>query len=260
MPLVFKKEKTDLTSLLKLYSLEKKRDFPWRHDQTPYRVLVSEVMLQQTQVSRVIEKYTLFLERFPTLEVLGKASFDEVLTLWKGLGYMRRIKNLYTLAQQVSTLPREREALHALPGVGEYTSGAVAAFAYNDFYPIIETNIRTVLCVHYCEKIEGKCASASYRELLPELFEETRLSARSFYEAMMDYGTVLKKEKDLVCSSQKKQKAFKGSLREERARLLYLITEKKNIVSRDERTEKALKALINEGFIQRTPTGYEIAL
>ncbi len=246
--------------MLRLFSSEKRRDFPWRHKQTAYRVLVSELMLQQTQVSRVVEKYEPFLKKFPNLSAVQKASLSSLLLEWKGLGYMRRIKALKAISVEVKTLPKEKEKLMMFPGIGDYTAGAVLAFAHNKFTPILETNIRTVLCHHFCSKSETSCFSEKeYIHVLPVLFKKSKLSARHFYEAMMDYGTELKKQKVSVCKTSVKQKKFKGSKRELRAKLLYEITEKKEITIEDARQESVLSELLKEKFIIKTTTGYEIA-
>jgi A/G-specific adenine glycosylase len=126
------------------------RDLPWRRTRDPYRVLVSEIMLQQTQVDRVIPKYHAFLERFPTLGALAEAPPAEVIRLWSGLGYNRRALNLQRAAQAVverhgGELPPDVAALRALPGIGDYTAGAVACFAYEQDVGFFDTNIRRVL-------------------------------------------------------------------------------------------------------------------
>lgn len=127
-----------------------RRDLPWRRTCDPYRILVSEVMLQQTQVDRVIPKYHAFLECFPTLQALADAPTADVIRAWSGLGYNRRAVNLQRAAQAVverhgRVMPRERAALEALPGIGRYTAGAVACFAYEQDEGFIDTNIRRVL-------------------------------------------------------------------------------------------------------------------
>jgi A/G-specific adenine glycosylase len=129
---------------------EHARDLPWRRTRDPYRVLVSEIMLQQTQVDRVIPKYLAFLEAFPTLEALAAAPTAEVIRLWSGLGYNRRAVNLQRAARAVleehgGAFPRDVEALRRLPGVGPYTAGAVACFAFEQDVAFIDTNIRRVL-------------------------------------------------------------------------------------------------------------------
>lgn len=129
---------------------ERGRDLPWRRTRDPYRILVAEIMLQQTQVDRVIPKYLAFLEAFPTLEDLAAAPTAEVIRLWQGLGYNRRAVNLQRAARAVrdehgGAFPREVEALRRLPGVGPYTAGAVACFAFEQDVAFMDTNIRRVL-------------------------------------------------------------------------------------------------------------------
>src|SRR6266705_6437440 len=131
------------------------RDLPWRKTRDPYRVLVSEFMLQQTQVSRVAEFYPRFLERFPDLDTLARAPARQVREAWDGLGYYARARNLHALARQVAgrgaagegaaKLPEDPEELIKLPGVGLYTAGAVASFAYEKPVPAVDTNVARVI-------------------------------------------------------------------------------------------------------------------
>lgn len=125
------------------------RDLPWRHTRDPYCILVSEVMLQQTQVDRVIPYYERWLEAFPTVQALADAPTAEVIRLWAGLGYNRRAVNLQRTAQAVvergGEFPRDVESLRSLPGIGPYTSGAIACFAFEQDVPFIDTNMRRVL-------------------------------------------------------------------------------------------------------------------
>jgi A/G-specific adenine glycosylase len=126
------------------------RDLPWRHTRDPYAIVVSEFMLQQTQVSRVLEFYPRFLKRFPTIYDLAQARPKAVREAWDGLGYYARASNLHALARVVSktmsgTLPNDPEQLDELPGVGRYTAGAVACFAYQKPVPTVDTNVRRVL-------------------------------------------------------------------------------------------------------------------
>jgi len=126
------------------------RDLPWRRTRDPYRVLVSEFMLQQTQVSRVAEYYPRFIERFPDLETLANAKPRAVREAWDGLGYYARASNLHALARVVSKdhdgmLPDEPEELINLPGIGPYTAGAVASFAYEKPVPAVDTNVARVI-------------------------------------------------------------------------------------------------------------------
>ena len=127
------------------------RDLPWRRTRDPYHILVSELMLQQTQVSRVIPKYAEFLNRFPTLEAVASSRPARVREAWRGLGYYARARNLQRLARTIvrdgipATIPPEPEALLKLPGIGAYTAGAVASFAYERRAPLVDTNVARVL-------------------------------------------------------------------------------------------------------------------
>jgi A/G-specific adenine glycosylase len=129
---------------------EAARDLPWRHTRDPYRILVAEVMLQQTQVDRVIPKYQAFLERFPTLEALADAPTAEVIRMWSGLGYNRRAVNMQrtaraVLEQHAGAFPSDTVALRRLPGIGPYTAGAIACFAFERDVGFMDTNIRRVV-------------------------------------------------------------------------------------------------------------------
>jgi A/G-specific adenine glycosylase len=125
------------------------RDLPWRRTRDPYRVLVSELMLQQTQVARVLERYDGFLRAFPTLEAVAQSRPARVMEAWSGLGYYARARNLHALARTVTTahgtLPRDPAELRLLPGIGAYTAGAVASFAYERRAPLVDTNVARVL-------------------------------------------------------------------------------------------------------------------
>src|SRR5262249_28636907 len=126
------------------------RDLPWRRTRDPYRILVSEVMLQQTQVARVAEYYPRFLATFPTLRSLAAAKPGRVREAWDGLGYYRRAANLHRLAREAAwnhggKLPAEPELLLQLPGIGRYTAGAIASFAYGRAVPAVDTNVARVI-------------------------------------------------------------------------------------------------------------------
>lgn len=173
------------------YYFANKRNLPWRNTKDPYRILVSEVMLQQTKVRRVIPKYKAFLRKFPTPQALAQASLKDVLVLWQGLGYNRRAKMLHEAARCVvkeynGKLPLDRETLETLPGVGPYTAGAICVFAYNQPTVIIETNIRSVY-LHFFFK--GK-ESVSDRDILRCIGESLYVdNPMEWYSALMDYGS-----------------------------------------------------------------------
>jgi A/G-specific adenine glycosylase len=129
---------------------EAARDLPWRHTRDPYRIMVAEIMLQQTQVDRVVPKYHAFLEQFPTLEALAAAPTAEVIRAWSGLGYNRRAVNMQrtarvVLEQHMGSFPHDVAALRALPGIGPYTAGAIACFAFEQDVAFLDTNIRRVV-------------------------------------------------------------------------------------------------------------------
>ena len=164
------------------------RDLPWRKNLNPFRVLVSEIMLQQTQVERVIEKYREFLSAFPDFGTLAKAPLPKLLSVWSGMGYNRRALALRALAQKVmlehrGRLPRDHEMLIALPGIGKYTAGAVMAFAFNKPVVFMDTNIRRVF-IHEFFQDRGNIHDD---ELIP-LVEKTIDAAnpRKWYNALMD--------------------------------------------------------------------------
>ena len=163
------------------------RDLPWRRTRDPYAVLVSEVMLQQTQVVRVVGAYPAFLRRFPTLRALGGASLGDVLREWSGLGYNRRARDLHRAARACPTgLPRTAAELDALPGVGAYTAGAVACFAHDDPVAFADTNIRRVLGRAFLGR------TAAEREALElDAALMPRRDAARWHHALMDLGATI---------------------------------------------------------------------
>lgn len=202
-----------------------RHDLPWRRTKEPYRILVSEVMLQQTQVERVIPYYKEFLKRFPTVETLAGAPLSFVLTAWQGLGYNRRAKMLHEAAKQVvkeyrGKFPRDIEKLESLRGVGPYTARAIAAFAFNKDVTFIETNIRTAVMHHFFAKKE-KVSDAEIAKILTRAFPKGK--AREWNSALMDYGSYLKRSGVRTNHRVKgyvKQKKFDGSYREARGAIL----------------------------------------
>ena len=170
------------------------RDLPWRTTRDPYRVLVSEFMLQQTQVKRVKQFYPRFLERFPTLDALAGARARQVREAWDGLGYYRRAANLHRLARTVVTehdgsIPDDPDALARLPGVGRYTAGAVASFAYERRVPAVDTNVARVLRRVFRLRLgrDGQGEGQLWR-LAERLLPTRAATAWEFNQAMMDLG------------------------------------------------------------------------
>ncbi len=208
-----------------------RHELPWRKTRDPYEILVSEVMLQQTQVARVLRKWPEFLAKFPTAEALAKAPVADVLKAWQGLGYNRRALALKRAAEAVvrdhsGRFPKDAEALEALPGVGQSTRGAILAFAFGIPTAFIETNVRAVFLHHF---FPGKAAVPD-RDILP-LVEETldKEDPRTWYYALMDYGVHLKQTLPNPSRASKhhaRQSPFKGSNREVRSRILRFLLEK----------------------------------
>jgi len=201
------------------------RQLPWRETFDPYAILVSEIMLQQTQVDRVRDKYREFLAVFPGFAELARAELSQLLSVWQGLGYNRRALSLRLCAQGVvdrfaGRLPEAVADLETLPGIGPYTARAVAAFAFGEATPFIETNIRSVYLHHFFPER----AAVKDSEILP-LVERTldREKPRDWYYALMDYGAMLKKTRvnpSRMSAHHARQSPFKGSNREQRSLIL----------------------------------------
>ncbi len=173
------------------------RDLPWRRTRDPYRVLVSEFMLQQTQVSRVAEYYPRFLERFPDLPSLARAPARAVREAWDGLGYYARARNLHALSKHVTRrhdalLPSEPEELIKLPGIGPYTAGAVASFAYEKPVPAVDTNVSRVLRrVFLGSNGRRKTVDAKLRAFAASLVPSNGKRAWRFNQAIMELGALI---------------------------------------------------------------------
>jgi A/G-specific adenine glycosylase len=256
------------------YQVHGRHDLPWRQAEPdgsydPYKIVVSELMLQQTQVPRVIPKFAIFVAAFPSFPALAHAPLAEVLQVWSGLGYNRRAKFLRQSAQIVTeqcggAIPRDRADLVALAGIGFHTAGAILAYAFNEPVVFIETNIRTVFIHHFFADRE-KVADA---ELLP-LIEQTipKGRAREWYWALMDYGTYLKQtvgNKSQASASYTKQSAFHGSRRQIRGQVLKLLGPAPQTLAAlqqalpDERLEGVLADLASEGFIEKNGAQYRL--
>ncbi len=222
--------------VLRWYQLYGRHKLPWRLTTDPYKVLVSELMLQQTQVERVIPKYTAFLELFPDFQSLAAAQLSQVLIAWQGLGYNRRPKFLWELAKQVGefsegVLPQNQVELQKLPGIGPYTSAAILAFAHNQPICFIETNIRTVFIYHFFSE-KSIVADSEIMPLIGESLPEKQ--SRVWYWALMDYGSYLKSVLPNPSRQSKHhqvQKKFKGSLRQVRGEIIRILAAAANIGS-----------------------------
>ena len=250
------------------------RDLPWRRTRDPYAVLVSEVMLQQTQVSRVISAYNTFLERFPTLERLAGATLGDVLRAWGGLGYPRRARDLRRCAQLArNALPLQREALDALPGIGRYTAGAVACFAHGQDEAFADTNIARVLGrVELGSAVDTRTGEALDAGLLPPG------DAALWHHALMDLGAtvcvaraprcpecpleslcVARARGPIASPAPRRQAAFATSDRRVRGHILRVLRGEPAGVTlaalsrrvADERVPRLVEVLTGEGLVER---------
>ena len=244
-----------------------KRELPWRNEVRPYQILVSEVMLQQTQVNRVLEKFNTFIESFPTVEDLAQAPLKDVLKLWSGLGYNCRAKYLHgtaklVISQHGGRVPSDRNSLEQLPGIGTETAGAILVYAYNKPEVFIETNIRAVYIHHFFPE-QAKVADKEIRPIVKRTLDTS--NPREWYWALMDYGTYLKKALGNPAKRSRhhvKQSRFEGSRRQLRGQVLKELlarpqpskTLAKNID--DSRLQSALDDLAEDGLIERTKQGH----
>lgn len=241
-----------------------RHNLPWRKTQDPYKILVSEMMLQQTQVSRVIPKYEEFLKKFPTVQALAKAPLIEVLRVWSGLGYNRRAKFLHDAAKQVAErhdghFPREYAELRALPGVGDYTAKAIQVFSLNESELLLETNIRTV----YLHTFFSNTSKVSDRKLHPYVERAARgQNPRTWHWALMDYGAHLKKSGVKLNSKSAhytKQSKFEGSLRQMRGAILRAHAKGDSLSSikatNKQNFEKAFTSLVRDGLVPMSKGG-----
>ncbi|MCO6412761.1 MAG: A/G-specific adenine glycosylase [Thiogranum sp.] len=180
-------------AVLSWFDRHGRKDLPWQHNPTPYRVWVSEIMLQQTQVSTVIPYYQHFMERFPDLRSLADAALDEVLHHWSGLGYYARARNLHKAARQIRDeydgyFPRDLDAVMQLPGVGRSTAGAILSLARGQRHPILDGNVKRVLARYHA--VDGWPGKAAVLETLWRLSEVATPAQRvaDYNQAMMDLG------------------------------------------------------------------------
>lgn len=182
-----------LKNILRWYA-QNKRHFPWRTTSDPYRIWVSEVMLQQTQAPRVIAFYEIFLREFPNVSALARATWPQVLGKVRGLGYYRRFRSMIAAAKIVvgrygGEFPATYEELRALPGIGDYTANALLAFAFNKDAPVIDTNVRRVLQHFYGTRSPSHRAERSYKKLVMKLCPKGR--AKDFFQAIMDFAATM---------------------------------------------------------------------
>lgn len=266
----------DLRSFKRLigdYYRKHGRSLPWRETTNPYHILVSELMLQQTQVNRVIEKYREFTARFPAAAALANAPLRSILKLWQGLGYNRRalaLKQiaLAVVAQHRGKVPSSFDDLVKLPGVGKATASAILAFAFNQPVVFIETNIRTVF-IHCFFPGQDEVSDEEIIPLVTKTLDAA--NPREWYYALMDYGTFLKKS--IANPGRKsrhyhKQSPFVGSNRQVRGRILRYLTRGRQSTEEEiaeglrldpGKVKSALLALEKEGLLTRKGAGLTIA-
>ncbi len=251
-----------------------RHDLPWRVPALngkfdPYKIMVSELMLQQTQVARVIPKYEQFLETFPSLEALAKAPLGTVLQAWDGLGYNRRAKFLHEAAQQITKehhgkLPTQMQPLLELPGIGSNTAGAILAFAYNQPVVFVETNIRTVFIHHFFHD-QTAVTDKTILELVAQTLDTEH--SREWYWALMDYGAYLKQTIGNLNKQSKnyvRQSRFEGSRRQLRGQLIRLLNDGPHSMAElqrqlsDPRLESVVEELFSEQLIRRQANKYQL--
>ncbi|MFZ2025313.1 MAG: hypothetical protein WAV51_03460 [Microgenomates group bacterium] len=244
-----------------------RRELPWRKTHDPYKILVSEIMLQQTQVSRGLPKYIEFTNRFPTVESLAHASTGEILRMWKGMGYNRRALYLQNTAKKVvleynGKFPNTEQQLTAFPGLGTYTARAIMVFAFKIDIAMVDTNIRQIIThfffddIPQTEKVIQKFAD----QLVP------KGKSWEWHQALMDYGA-LALERNRKRIVKKKSKPFKETNRYFRGRLLDLVYETqwkeadltsemvKKFGKDEEFIEQIIKGMSKDGLIVRSKTG-----
>jgi A/G-specific adenine glycosylase len=250
-----------------------RRLFPWRYNEDPYHIVVSEIMLQQTQTYRVEPKFDSFVKRFPAWQDLASANWPEVLTAWQGLGYNNRAKRLHDIAKRIiheyqGVVPQDPDVLVTFPGIGPNTAGSICAFAFNKPTIFAETNIRAVFIYHF---FPGK-EKVHDRYLIP-LVQATldATDPRSWYYALMDYGVWLKKQTTNPTrrsAHYTKQSKFKGSDREIRSMILKKLLAQNSLteleltttIERDPgRIKKITQDLCNEHLIQHKDGKYYLA-
>ncbi|HEX7259757.1 MAG TPA: A/G-specific adenine glycosylase [Candidatus Saccharimonadia bacterium] len=248
------------------YYRQNQRKMPWRDQPTPYHVVVSEIMLQQTQVARVMQKYPEFIAAFPDFHRLAAARTSEILSLWQGLGYNRRALNLHRLAALVvrhydGKLPADPAELILFPGIGSGTAGSIAVFAFNRPEVFIETNIRRVF-IHHFFPDAAQVSDAELRPLVEVSIDQA--NPREWYYGLMDYGAHIAKT---VSNPNRRsrhyvqQSKFEGSDRQIRGKLIRLLLEFPVLTAADivghfpyepqRRVIRLLEQLTKEGFLRQ---------
>jgi A/G-specific adenine glycosylase len=248
------------------------REMPWRRTRNPYRIFISEVMLQQTQVERVGRKYGEFIRAFPDFSALAKASLSEVLGVWQGMGYNRRAISLKKAAEIImddfgGRLPADPDLLRRLPGIGQYSAPAIYTFVTGRPSLFIETNIRRVY-IHFFFDDRIDVRDDEIMPVLARTLDKT--NPREWYYALMDYGVRLKKEgknPNRRSAHYQKQPAFHGSTRQMRGMVLRTLLQEPDMTEASLRkklpaavvaVDRILEGLIKEGFVKKTGGKFRI--
>jgi A/G-specific adenine glycosylase len=256
-------------TVYEFYDSNGRHDLPWRLPEPdasfdPYKILVSEMMLQQTQVNRVKPKFLEFMQRFPNVETLASAELGEVLRSWSGLGYNRRAKYLHGAAKAIvssGTFPTTATQLTTLPGIGPNSAGAVLAYSYNQALVFVETNIRTVI-IHHFFADRTDIPERDIEKLVRQTLDSE--NPRIWYWALMDYGSFLKQtigNLNQAARLYNKQSAFDGSRRQIRGRVIHLLgyepsSEAELMDKLAERLADVLNELVAEGLVRRQGSRY----
>jgi len=255
---------------------------PWRNTKDPYKILVSEVMLQQTQVARVLPKYKEFLQEFPTLQSLAKTPDKKVLRVWAGLGYWKRALSLKKTAKEIlkehkGKFPKEPKTLESLPGIGPYTARAVACFAFQNQDTFLDTNIRRVY-LHFFFPPSTNSGQATKKVSDKEILTITQKAVwkknpREWHYALFDYGAMVLKHKKINKQSQHyaKQSKFEGSFRSFRTKVMRFLLDQPRqtattstiqLLLKKEQSpylpEKILASLVKDGLIKKKGGSYSL--
>ncbi len=254
------------------YFKQYRRDFPFRNEINPYNVIISEIMLQQTQTNRVVEKFQQFIQKFPDFQSLASAPLNDVLKVWQGLGYNRRAVALKRIAERVvnefdGVLPADIDILKSFPQIGHNTASSIVAFAFNMPTFFIEVNIRRVYIYYF---FPGK-SSIKDSVIIPIVrITLDSSNVRKWYYALTDYGVMLKKthpELNKRSAHYRKQSKFKGSRREIRGKILKLLIASSSLTEAEifkelkinsKKLKEILNLLIKEGFIKQEKHQFSI--
>ncbi len=236
------------------------RDLPFRRTTDSYKIAVAEIMLQQTQVDRVVPKYLAWTKKWPDWKTLAKATNRELLTMWSGLGYNRRALYLGRMAKEIverydGAMPQDQAALSALPGIGPYTSRAILIFAFNKPLVTIDTNIRRVLIAEL--DLPHSISARELESIALHVLPQRR--SRDWHNALMDYGATHMTARKSGVKPLSRQSKFEGSLRQIRGEIIRQLTTKKRVslasVAKKlgrtmEDVQKAAKGLEKEGVVR----------